>query len=405
DASPVAVIAAEDDPVFALAPAAAHIAASALRDVAAGADPLPDTAAAEPALLLYTSGTTGKPKGVLHAHRVLLGHHAIDLALDRVRPSDVAHSPVDWTWAGGLLLGLLVPLAHGITVVAHREPRFDPATTFELMRRTGVSVGLFPPTVLRMLRASGVMTASTVSGTRLRCFVTGAEAVEPELLAWGREVGVTINNAYGQTEANALVGHAATLAPCLDQASMGRPYPGHRIAVLDDDLCPVDDGMPGQLAVADDDLVCMLEYWNNPEATAAKRRGGWLLTGDTVDRRTDGTLRFHGRNDDIIKSGAYRLGPAEIEAAILRHDEVAECAAVGVPDDIRGEVVVAVVRLRTGAEVEHDELTAALQHLVRTEVGAHAYPRLVRVVDELPRTTTNKVDRAAVRRSMLEGAR
>jgi acetyl-CoA synthetase len=129
-----------------------------------------------------------------------------------------------------------------------------------------------------------------------------------------------------------------------------------------------------------------------------------LLTGDTVERRADGTLRFHGRTDDIIKSGAYRLGPAEIEAAILRHGDVAECAAIGIPDAIRGEVVAAVVRLRTGSEVDHVGLTAALQHLVRNEVGAHAYPRLVRVVDQLPRTTSNKIDRGAVRRSMLEGA-
>jgi acetyl-CoA synthetase len=359
-------------------------------------------AADDPALLLYTSGTTGKSKGVLQAQRFVLGHHAVDLALDRVRDGDVAYTPVDWTWAGGLLLGLLVPLAHGVTVVAHREPRFDAAQVLAVMQRTGVSIGLMPPTVLRMLRASGVLDGGAVAETRLRCFVTGAEAVEPELIEWGAERGVVINNAYGQTEANALVGHAETLGP-LDQRTMGRPYPGHDVQVLDDDLQPVGDGTAGQLAVRGDDLVCMLGYWRNPDATATKVAGGWLLTGDTVQRDADGTLRFCGRNDDIIKSGAYRLGPAEIEGAVLRVPAVVDCAVVGLPDPIRGEVVSAVVVLEAGAtEADVDEQIRAS---VRQTVGAHAYPRRIIVVDGLPRTTTNKVDRAALRASLrAEGA-
>ena len=415
DAAPSVLVAADDDPVFDVVGDLADstgdvipLPVSRVQQVSMNGDrrgPLPDSGADEPALLLYTSGTTGKPKGVLHGHRVVLGHHAVDLAFDHVRPGDVAYSPVDWTWAGGLMLGLLVPLAHGLTVVAHREPRFDPAGTIELMTRAGVSIGLFPPTVLRMLRASGVLGQDSVRRTRLRCFITGAEAVEPELIGWGRSLGITINNAYGQTEANALVGHAATLTPQLDQATMGRPYPGHRIEVLDDDLTPVTDGTPGQLAVSDDDPVCMLAYWRNPDATAAKMRGGWLLTGDTVHRNDDGSLQFHGRSDDIIKSGAYRLGPAEIEAAVLRHTAVAECAAIGLPDEIRGEIVAVVIRLADSWKPDQvDELGDEVRDLVRSHVGAHAYPRVVHVVNDLPKTTTNKTDRAALRRSLLEGA-
>jgi acetyl-CoA synthetase len=353
----------------------------------------------EPALLLYTSGTTGKPKGVLQAQRFVLGHHAIDLALDHVRPDDIAYSPVDWTWGGGMMLGLLVPLAHGLTVVAHREPHFDPDQAVDLMARTGVSVGLMPPTVLRMFRASGAIERERHT-TRLRCFITGAEAVEPELIEWGTAAGLSINNAYGQTEANALVGHAAVLG-LLDQRSMGRPYPGHQIEVLDEDLQPVPGEERGQLAVRADDLACMLEYWNAPEATAAKVRDGWLLTGDTVNRAADGTLHFSGRNDDIIKSGAYRLGPAEIEGAVLRVPEVAECAVIGLPDPIRGQVVTAVVTLQPGT-VPGEDLTEAIRRSVRQTVGAHAYPRRIQVVDHLPRTTTNKVDRASLRASLTE---
>ena len=352
----------------------------------------------EHAIILYTSGTTGKPKGVLHGHRFLIGHHAIDFAWDGVRPNDVAYSPVDWTWAGGLMLGLLVPLAYGVTVVAHREQRFDAARCVDVMRRTRVSIGLLPPTVLRMLRAAEVLDAATVGASDLRCFITGAEAVEPELIEWTESIGLSVNNAYGQTEANSLVGHAATLGR-LDLATMGRPYPRHEIAVLNDDLEPCEPGVPGQLAVRADDLVCMIGYWRAPQATEQKVRKGWLLTGDTAHVNNDGTLSFHGRSDDIIKSGAYRLGPAEIEAAVLRLAAVKECVAVGVPDPIRGQIVAAVVVLRPG-ESPTDELTAEIRESVREGVGAHAYPREVRYVDALPRTTTGKVDRATIRRSV-----
>ena len=355
----------------------------------------------EPALLLYTSGTTGKPKGVLQAQRFLLGHHALDLAFDRVRPNDIAYSPVDWTWAGGLMLGLLVPLAHGLTVVAHREAGFDPHATVAMMQRHDVSIGLFPPTVLRMLREAGAMDGDAVRRSRLRAFVTGAEAVEPELIDWADGCGITVNNAYGQTEANALVGHAACLGR-LDQRSMGRPYPGHHVEVLDDHLSPVAVGVPGQLAVRADDPVCMLGYWNQPEATAAKVVSGWLLTGDTAHRADDGTLWFHGRGDDIIKSGAYRLGPAEIEAAVLTAPGVLHCAVVGLPDPIRGQVVTAAVELAPGVDGD-DALADAIRDRVRSAVGAHAYPRIVRFVDRLPRTTTGKIDRATVR-TELAGA-
>ena len=345
----------------------------------------PDT----PAILLYTSGTTGKPKGVLHGHRVLLGHHAIDFALDGIRPGDVSYGPVDWAWGGGLWLGLLVPLAHGIPVVAFRERRFDPERTVALLRAHGVSVGLFPPTVLRLLRQSGV----PVDGLRLRCLVTGAEAVEPDLLAWAaEELRVTVNNAYGQTEANALIGHS-TMLGALDPACLGRPYPGRRIALLDDALRPVPAGSPGQIAVAADDPVCLLGYWNDPEATARKLAGGWLPTGDTAHADERGQLFFHGRSDDIIKSGAYRIGPAEVEAALLLDAAVAECAVVGLPDPEWGEAVTAVVAPRQGARVDPDEIV----ELCRRELAGYKKPRRVVFVDEIPRNPSGKVLKRVLR--------
>lgn len=358
--------------------------------------PLPETGPDDGALLLYTSGTTGKSKGVLHGHRVLLGHHGIDLAWDHVRPGDVAYSPVDWAWAGGLMLGLLVPLAHGMTVVAFREPHFDAARTVEILRETGVSVGLFPPTALRALQHSGALTKQTMADLRLRCLVTGAEAVEPELAAWARDdLGLSINNAFGQTEANALIGHSHALGD-LDPKSLGRPYPGHVVAILDPDQQPVATGTIGEIAVRADDPVCMLRYWNAPEATDAKFRNGWLLTGDSGHLDEQGNVHFHGRADDLIKSGGYRIGPAEIESVLLQHPAVAECAVVGLPDPLRGQVVVAFVVLAPATTAD-EALTGDLQARVRAQVGAHAYPRRIEYVDALTRTTTGKVDRRALR--------
>jgi acetyl-CoA synthetase len=353
----------------------------------------PDT----PALLLYTSGTTGTSKGVLHGHRVVLGHHAIDLALDHVRADDVAYSPVDWAWAGGLLLGLLVPLARGLTVVAFRDTHFDPERMVEILRETGVSVGLFPPTALRMLRRSGALTPDVAAALRLRSLVLGAESVEPELSDWARELGISVNNAFGQTEANALIGHSAVLG-ALDRDCLGRAYPGHQIAILDAALHPCPPGVAGEIALRADDPVCMLRYWNASDATAKKIRNGWLLTGDAGHADDRHQIYFHGRTDDLIKSGGYRIGPAEIEAAIMLNPAVVECAAVGLPDPVRGQAVAAYVTLADGQEGT-DLLSRQLQDQVRTKVGAYAYPRTVSYVRSLPRTTAGKVDRNALRRA------
>jgi acetyl-CoA synthetase len=341
---------------------------------------------------MYTSGTTGKPKGVLQGHRFLLGHNGVDYAFNFLREDDVYYSPADWAWAGGLMLGLLLPMAHGIPLVAYRATHFDPEHALAIMERHGVSVGLFPPTVLRLIRDSGAARPEVVDRLRLRCFVSGAEAVTPEVIAWAQDrLRVAINNAYGQTEANGLVGHCSALES-MDPEALGRPYPGHAVAIVNDALEPVGPGEMGQIAVRADDPACMLEYWRNPTATGEKVSGGWLLTGDSAHYDGDGLLYFHGRADDIIKSSGYRIGPAEIESALLEHEAVAECAAIGKPDPVRGQVVAAYVRLRDGA-TPSEGLTAALQRLVRERVGAHAYPREVHYVESLPRTETGKIRR------------
>jgi acetyl-CoA synthetase len=231
---------------------------------------------------------------------------------------------------------------------------------------------------------------------RLRSLITGAEAVEPELAAWARhDLGLSNNNAFGQTEANALIGHAHVLGD-LDPGCLGRPYPGHEVAILDPEQRPVPAGTVGEIAVRADDAVCMLGYWNAPEATAAKFRNGWLVTGDFGQFDEAGNLHFHGRADDLIKSGGYRIGPGEIEATLYAHPAVADCAVVGVPDPVRGQEVVAYVVLAAGHDAD-PELTVDLQARVRRQVGAHAYPRRVEYVAALTKTSTGKVDRRALR--------
>lgn len=357
-----------------------------------------DTGLDTPALLLYTSGTTGASKGVLHGHRVVLGHHPTDLVLDHVHPDDVSYTPVDWAWAGGLLLGLLVPLALGITVVAYRDTHFDPERTIEVLRDTGASVGLFPPTALRMLRRSSALTRAASASLRLRSIISGTETVEPELADWARdELGVSINDAYGQTEANMLIGHSSALEP-LARESLGMAYPGRDIEILSPQLTPCPPDVAGEIAVRADDPVCMLRYWNAPDATAKKIRNGWLLTGDAGRRDAEGQIYFQGRTDDLIKSGGYRIGPAEVEAAIMLDPAVVECAAIAVPDPVRGQAVAAYVTL-TDPREGTPNLTSRLRNQVRKKVGAYAYPRAVFFVDTLPRTTAGKIDRGALRRA------
>ena len=354
------------------------------------------TRAEDPALLMYTSGTTGSPKGALQPHRFVLGHGPLDYAFDFIREDDVYYSPADWSWAGGLLLGLLVPLAYRVPIVATSDRRFEAKEVVRMLVERRVTIGLFPPTVLRMLRE--YETGTPLDQLSLRCLVSGAEAVTPDILEWAEErLGASVNNAYGQTEANCLVGHSAALGKMAHE-TLGRPYPGRSIEILNDALEPVASDEIGQIAVHTSDPVCMLEYFGKPEATAEKIASGWLLTGDSAHRDSSGLFYFHGRQDDLIKSSGYRIGPAEIEAVLASDPRVVECAVVGLPDSMRGERVTAFIRLDAG-EVPSDALSEALRLAVRSRVGAHAYPREFRYVDDLPRTTTGKIQRHLLRQS------
>lgn len=354
-----------------------------------------DTAAEDPAMLIYTSGTTGDPKGALHAHRVLLGHLPGVEFPQRYFPQagDLFWTPADWAWAGGLLDVLLPSLFHGVPVLAKRFAKFEPEPVFQLMARHGVRNTFMPATALRMLRQFPNPQKYDV---RLRSVASGGEALGEDLIGWGREtLGVTINEFYGQTEVNLVVGNNADMMP-IKPGSMGRPIPGHVVSVIDEQGQEMPPGEIGLVAVRRPDPVMFLEYWNNPVATRAKFVGDWCLLGDLAWRDDDGYLWFKSRDDDVIISSSYRIGPTEVEECLNRHPQVAMAGVIGSPDSIRGEIVKAYVVLAQGVEAT-EAVRAEIQGYVKQQLSAHEYPREIRLIDELPLTVTGKLQRMRLR--------
>jgi acetyl-CoA synthetase len=371
-----------------------------------------ETAAEDPAYLIYTSGTTGPPKGALHAHRSLFGHlpgfecyyefadappeGRADLATLPHRSSetqreDVIWSPADWAWIGGLMDVLVPAWYFGMTVVTV-DHDFDSNWATDVMVEHGVTLSFLPPTALKMMRAAGVSRADDLS---LRAVFTGGEPLGEEMLAWGsKHLGATINEGYGQTECNLVAGNCSSVW-AVKPGSMGRAIPGHDIEIQNEVGSRLIDEI-GEICVRSPDPVAMLRYWNSPDATDDKYRDGWLLTGDLGLEDEDGYLWFKSRKDDVIMSMGYRIGPGEIEESLMGHPAVAMCAVVGVPDEIRGQVPAAYVVVRPGVEIT-EGLSTELQNHVRTRLAAHEVPRQIEFVDDLPRTTTGKIMRRALR--------
>lgn len=355
-----------------------------------------DTSREDPALMIYTSGTTGLAKGALHAHRVLPGHlPGVQWPHDFFpQPGDLMWTPADWAWAGGLLNILLPSLFFGVPVVAHRTHRFDPEQAFGLMERMKIRNAFIPPTALRMVRS--VDRPAQRFKLALRTMASGGESLGAEVYDWGqRELGLTINEFYGQTECNLVL--ASCAANGVSRAgAIGKAVPGHIANIIREDGSVCDAHEQGQVAVLRPDPVMFLEYWNRPEATAAKFIGDWMTTGDQGYRDKDGYVFFVGRDDDVITSSGYRIGPGEIEDCLLRHPAVSISAAVGARDEIRGEIVRAFIVLRPGFAAS-DALAADIQSFVRTRLSAHEYPRRIDFVSELPITTSGKIIRRVLR--------
>lgn len=355
-----------------------------------------DTSPDDPGLMIYTSGTTGNPKGALHGHRVVLGHLPGVQMPHEFFPmqGDRLWTPADWAWAGGLLNCLLPCLHFGVPIVARPAAKFDPEEAFALLARHKVRNSFVPPTALRMLRS--VRNPRGRFDLDLRTIGSGGESLGAETLAWGREtLGLTINEFYGQTECNLVLASCGAIGVS-KPGFIGKPAPGHDVAVIRADSSPCEPGEEGQIAVRRPDPAMFLGYWNNQKATDAKFIGDWMTTGDQGARDEEGYIRFIGRDDDVITSSGYRIGPGEIEDCLLRHPAVALAAVVGKPDALRTEIVKAFIVLKDPTAAS-PALVSEIQAFVRERLAAHEYPREIAFRSELPMTTTGKIIRRALR--------
>ncbi|WP_312419127.1 AMP-binding protein [Shinella sp.] len=359
-------------------------------------DPV-DSGSDDPAMMIYTSGTTGPPKGALHGHRVLLGHvpgfqmHHEFLP----QPGDRIWTPADWAWAGGLLNVLLPALLLGVPVVSSPGQKFDPDMAYRIMQDMDVRNAFIPPTALRLMKT--VANPRAKYRLNLRTIGSAGESLGRETWEWGRDtLDITINEFYGQTECNIVLGSIGKLGVSRP-GPIGKPVPGHTVAIIDANGAEVPRGTVGQVAVKRPDPVMFLGYWNNAGATADKFIGDWMTTGDLGHMDEEGYVTFFGRDDDVITSSGYRIGPSEIEDCLAGHPAVQLAAAVGKPDPVRTEIVKAYVMLRPD-HPPSATLAADIRDWVKSRLSMHEYPREVEFVDALPLTTSGKVIRHLLRK-------
>lgn len=357
-----------------------------------------ETLSDDPAHMFYTSGTTGPPKGTLHAHRFVLGHvPSFQLYFDLApTENDVFWTPADWGWIGALGDVVFPALYFGMPVLAyHRRGRFDPRRALEIMEKYKVTCSFIPPTALRMIRKT-VEYPSKEYDLSLRVVSSAGEAVGVDVVIWGREkLGVPVNEFYGETEVNLVVAMSSRIMK-VKPGAMGRPCPGHVVEVFDEEGNILPPGEIGEIGVKTPDPIAFLGYWNMPEATKKRYRGEWFMMGDLGYKDEEGYLWFKARADDLIKSAGYRIGPSEVEGVINTHTAVLESAVVPKPDPVRGHIVKAFVVLKEGVEPS-EGLKVEIMDLVKQRLAAYAYPREVEFIDELPKTVTSKIKRYELR--------
>jgi acetyl-CoA synthetase len=352
----------------------------------------------DPALIIYTSGTTGQPKGTLHGHQLLLGilpgfefyHNLFP------REGDLMWTPLDWAYIGGSYDALFPTLHHGFPTLAYRPRKFDPEKAFYMMAKHGVKNLMAVPTMLRMMMHA-VKNSRDRYNVRLRSITAGGETLGEELCDWTREyLGAEINEQYGQTECDLVVGFCSEIMNIVPGA-IGKTVPGHVVEIIDEDGKIAKHDHLGEIAVRGPDPVMFLEYWRNPQATRGKYIGEWLRTGDFGRKDENGNLWFSGRQDDIIESGGFRIGPGEVEDCLMKHAAVALVGVIGVSDPIRGEIVKAYILPKEGVRPD-PALEKSIRDHVKTRLEAHAYPREVVFLKEMPKTKTGKILKQELRR-------
>jgi acetyl-CoA synthetase len=359
-----------------------------------------DTAADDPAQLYYTSGTTGMAKGIVHAHRYLLGHEEF-VYCHEVQDSERFHGMGESAWAAGIA-PLLGPWRLGaLQCVYQREGGFDPHRQLDFLSRHEVTNVFTTPTAMRAMMA--VEDAGRRYPQRFRRVCSAGEPLNPEAIRWFRDqYGVTVLDYYGLTESYPLCGNF----PFMDvrEGSMGKPMPGWEVAILDEDENPVERGERGEICLrARSNPHYPLGYWRNEEAARETFGGDWFHSKDAAREDEDGYYWYEGRADDVIIAAGYRIGPFEVESACIEHPAVHEAAAVASPDEVKGNVVKAFIVLAEGHEPS-DELADEIKGFVRERLSAYAYPRRVEFVAELPKTLTGKIRRIELRQAEAEAA-
>ena len=353
----------------------------------------------DPALIIYTSGTTGQPKGTLHAHRLLLGilpgfefyHNLFP------QPQDLMYTPLDWAYIGGSYDALFPTLHHGVPVLAYRPPKFDPEKAFYMMEKYRVRNLMAVPTVLRMMMNAAPNPQERYK-INLRSVTAGGETLGVELSEWSKNaLKAELNEQYGQTECDLVIGFCSAVMPII-QGSIGKAVPGHTVEIIDENGVIAKPGDIGEIAVKRPDPVMFLEYWNNPLATAEKYTDDWMRTGDFGKKDEDGHFWFTGREDDLIESGGYRIGPGEVEECLMSHEAVALVCVLGVPDKVRGQIVKAFIVPQKGITPDK-ALEDNIRAYVKGKLEAHAYPRVIEFMDKMPMTKTGKIRKDKLRSS------
>jgi acetyl-CoA synthetase len=359
-----------------------------------------DTSAGDPAQMYYTSGTTGLAKGILHAHRYILGHEEFLYCHD-VNDGELFHGMGEWAWAAGIA-PLIGPWRYGATQFVYaREGGFDPHRQLEVLSRHGVSNVFTTPTAMRSMMA--IEDAGRRYPQRFRMVCSAGEPLNPEAIRWFRQqYGVTVLDYYGLSESYPLCANYPFME--VREGSMGKPMPGWDVQILDEDENPVAVGERGEICLrARSNPHYPLGYWRNEEAARETFGGEWFHTRDAAERDADGYFWYSGRADDVIISAGYRIGPFEVESACIEHPSVREAAAVASPDERRGNVVKAFIVLVEGEEPS-EELAKEIKGHVRDSLSAYAYPRRIEFTDELPKTLTGKIRRIELREAERKSA-
>jgi acetyl-CoA synthetase len=355
----------------------------------------------DPMLLTYTGGTTGDPKGVVQRHCFVFhaaGHFGA-LGNAEIRPDDVFWNPADYAWIAPLFDLAFPALFYGRPVLTYLSGgKFDPQKAFKLIEDYKLSVAYIPPTGLRMMRRVE-NPDRRFDLNSIRVLVSGGESLGKAVPEWAIKTfspQTVVHEIYGQSEGTLLTMNCQRYFEY--RYNIGKAVPGLELKVVDDSGNPVPCGKAGELAVkaTDGNPIVLKEYWKKPRETEEKFLNGWMLTGDLVIQDDEDYFTFVSRKDDVIISSGYRIGPVEVEDTIIKHEAVVEAGVIGVPDEMRGEIVKAFIALSPGYE-PGEALKKELQDFVKQHLAKHEYPREIEFISEIPKTTTGKIRRKDLR--------